>query len=75
MIFVNWKSKVQQLQLSIVPVQKISTSRAILTGPSHVLPQSIKGSAFLSIPLWIIAIRLPNVVLQRKNPIDLVSLL
>ena len=75
MIFVNWKSKVQQLQLPIVPVQKISTSCAILTGPSHILPQSIECSAFLIIPLWIIAIRLPNVVLEGKNPIVLVSLL
>lgn len=63
MIFVDWKSKVQQLQLPIVPVQKISTSSAILTGPSHILPQSIEGSTLLSISLWIIAIRLPNVVL------------
>lgn len=43
MTLINRKPQVQELELSVVAIQQIAASRAILPGPSHVLSQPVEG--------------------------------
>lgn len=75
MILINWEPEIQQLQLAIVAVQQIATGSAILTGASHVLPEAVEGGTFLTVILRVLAIGLPDVILEGLDPIDFVGLL
>jgi len=74
-VLVDGESQVEQFQLSVVSVQQIPTSRAILARASHVLAQPVQGRAFLGIALWVVAICGAYVALQRGYPVDLAGLL
>ena len=74
-ILVNRESEVQQLQLSVVTIQQVTTGSAILPSASHVLPKAVEGRAFLTVALGILAICLPDVLLEGLDPIDFVCLL
>lgn len=75
MILINREPEIQQLQLAIVAIQQIATGSAILTGASHVLPEAVEGGTFLAVILRVLAIGLPDVILEGLDPIDFVGLL
>lgn len=75
MILINREAQIQQLQLAVVAVKQIATGSAILTGASHVLPETVEGGTFLTVGLRVLAIGLPDVILEGLDPIDLVGLL
>jgi len=74
-ILIDREPQIQQLQLAIVAVKQIATGGAILTGASHVLPEAVEGSTFLAVGLRVLAIGLPDVILEGLDPIDLIGLL
>lgn len=73
MLLVDREAQVEQLQLAIVPVEKVASGSAVLACTPHVLPEAIQGGALLSIPLWVVAIGVLNVMLERMYPVDLVG--
>jgi hypothetical protein len=74
-VLVHRKPEVQQLQLSVVPVEQISSGRAVLARTPHVLPQPVQRRTLLRVPFGIIAVGLADMRLERSDPIDLVGLL
>jgi hypothetical protein len=74
-VFIHWESKVQQFQLTIISIQEVPPSGTILARSSHILPQPVERITLLRIPLRIIAICLPDIALQRRDPVDFVCLL
>lgn len=74
MVLIHRKTQIQQLQLPIISVEKISPRSTILPGASHVLAQAVKRGAFLRISLGVIAIRLADILLERLDPINLAGL-
>ena len=75
MILVHGESQVQQLELSIISIQKISSRSTVCACAPHVLAQAIEGCAFFRISFWVISIGCPYILLQRVYPVDLVGLL
>ena len=75
MVFVNREPQIQQLELTIVPIEKVSSRCAVLPSPPHILPQSVERIALLGIPLGIIAVCLSDVPFQRRDPVYLGGLL
>lgn len=73
MLLVNRKPEVEQFQLSIVAIQKVSASGAVLACTSHVLSEAVQGGAFLGIAFGIIAVGILDVVFERMYPVDLVG--
>ena len=75
MILVHGKPEIQQLKLTIVPVQEISSRRTVLASAAHVLSQAIESGTFFRVSFRVISIRGPDVGFQRIDPIYLVCLL
>lgn len=73
MLLVNREAQIQQLKLSIVPIQKVSPGGAVFPCAPHVLPEAVQRSALLGISLWIVAICVLDVVLERMYPVNLVG--
>lgn len=74
MILVYGKAEVQKLQLTIVSVEKISSSRTVAAGATHILSQAIESRAFFCISLRIVSIGGSDVILERLIPVDLIRL-
>lgn len=72
-LLINREAQVEQFQLAIVSVEKVPSGSAVLACTSHVLPEAVQGGALLGIPFWIVAIGVPDVVLERVYPVDLVG--
>lgn len=72
-LLVHREAQVEQLQLSIVSVEKVPPGGAVLARTSHVLPEAVEGGAFLGVPLWIVAIGVLDVVFEGMYPVDLVG--
>lgn len=75
MILVHGKAQVEELELAVISIQQIPSRRAVLSGPSHVLPKSVERGTFFRVPLGVITIAGANVRLQRSDPIDFTRLL
>lgn len=75
MLLVYREAQVEQLELAIVSVEKVPSSRAVLAGTPHVLPQAVQSGALFRISLWVVAISVLYVVFQRVYPVDLVGCL
>ncbi len=72
MLLVDGKAQVQQFKLPIVAIEKISAGRAVLASTPHVLAQAVERGTLLGVPLGVIAVCVLDVVLQRRDPVDLV---
>ena len=70
---VDGKAQIQQLQLTVITIEQISSSSAVLAGSSHVLAQAVEGGAFVGISLGLVAVRGADVLLERCYPINLVG--
>lgn len=75
MVLIDGKSEVQQLQLTIIPVQQIATGSAVLPCASHILAKPVESHTFLTVSFRVLAICLSDVILEGLDPIDLVGLL
>lgn len=75
MVLINREPQVQQLQLAVIAIKQIATGSAILSGTSHILPKAVEGGTFLTVGFRVLAVSLPNVILEGLNPINLVGLL
>lgn len=74
-VLINRESQIQQLQLTIVPIQQVAPGSTILPSPSHVLSQTVESRTFLTVALGVLAIGLSDVILEGLDPVDLVGLL
>ena len=73
MLLVDREAQVQQLELAVVPVQEIPACGAVLPSSAHVLPQAVEGGALFGISLGVVAVRVLDVRLQWRDPVDLVG--
>lgn len=74
-VLIDRESQIQQLQLTVIPIQQVASGSTVLPSTSHILPQAIESCTFLAVALRVLAIRLSDVILEGLNPVDLVSLL
>lgn len=75
MVLIDGKPQIQQLKLSVISVQQVPPSGAVLTSPAHVLPQSVESRAFFLVAVRVVAVRLADVALERGDPVNLICLL
>ena len=75
MILIHGKPQIQQLQLTIVSIQQISSGRAIFPCTSHILPYPVECITLFRVLFWIIAVSLSDVGLQWLDPVDVLCLL
>lgn len=74
-VLVDGEPQIQQLQLSVVSIEQVAAGGAVLAGTSHVLAQAVEGGTLVMVSLRIVPVRVPDVVLERADPVDLVGLL
>ena len=72
-LLINGKAQIQQLELAIIPIKDISSGGAVLAGAPHILSQAVQSSAFFSITFGVVSISVPDVSLERSDPVDLVG--
>ena len=75
MVLIDREAEIQELQLSVVSIQEVASSGTILPCTSHILSQAIQCCTFLTVALRVLAIGLPNVILEGLDPINLIGLL
>lgn len=75
MVLIDGEAEVQQLQLAVVTIEQVTSSSTILASASHILSKPVECCTFLAITLGVLAISLPDVILEGLDPIDLVGLL
>lgn len=75
MVVVDREPEVQQLQLTVVSIQQITTDSAVFPYTPHILTKPVESRAFLTVLFGVFAMTLSNVILERLDPINLVGLL
>lgn len=73
MLLVNGEAQVEQLELTIVSVEKVPSGRTVLACTSHILAEAVEGGAFFGVPLRVVAVGVLDVVFQGMYPVNLVG--
>lgn len=74
-VVIDGEPEVQQLQLTVVSIQQITTDSAVFAYAPHVLAKPVESRAFLTVLFGVLTMALSNVILEGLDPINLVGLL
>lgn len=73
MLLVDGEAQVEQLELTVVSIEEVPASSAVLACTPHILPEAVQGGTLLGVPLRVIAIGVLYVLFQRVYPVDFVG--